>query len=163
VDPAEAMRNTWRALRPGGVFYVGIHLYTAPNGHHDFRHSANGSDALPPWAHLRPSVRQLVRPSSYLNEWRLDTWRRLFSEYPAVEEHLEDYGQTEHLQGVLTPQLRAELFPYRDEELVSVDAFYVGKKPARASGHQEKPVGRDTSRQVEREGLVAAGRGDERL
>ena len=131
-DPASAMRNVWRAMRPGGVFYIGIHLYTATNGHHDFRHSATGDGALPPWAHLRASTRQLVRPSAYLNEWRLDDWRRLFSEYPGVGEYLEDYGQSDHMKGLLTaePQLRAELPSYQDEELVSVDAFYVGKKPA---------------------------------
>ena len=39
-DPAAALRNAWQALRPGGALYIGIHLYTATNGHHDFRHSA---------------------------------------------------------------------------------------------------------------------------
>jgi SAM-dependent methyltransferase len=136
-DPSEAMRNAWQALRPGGVFYIGIHLYTATNGHHDFRYSATGSDGLPPWAHLRASTRQLVRSSAYLNEWRLDRWRRLFSDYPGVEEHLEDYGQSDHLKGLLTAGLRDELLPYRDEELVTVDAFYVGQKPAAlSSGNQ---------------------------
>jgi len=131
-DPVAAMRNAWHALRPGGVFYVGIHLYTATNGHHDFRYSASGDDGLPAWAHLRSRTRQLVRPSAYLNEWRLDDWRRLFAEYPAVREYLEDYGQSEHLKTLLTPELRAELQHYDDQELVTVDAFFVGKKPVEA-------------------------------
>jgi SAM-dependent methyltransferase len=128
-DPAAALRNAWRALRPGGALYIGIHLYTATNGHHDFRHSATG-DGLPPWAHLRARTRELVRPSAYLNEWRLDQWRRLFGEYPGIEEYLEDYGQSEYVKSLLAPDLRAELAPYTEEELATVDAFYACKKPA---------------------------------
>jgi SAM-dependent methyltransferase len=131
-DPAAAMRNVWRSLRPGGAFYVGIHLFTANNGHHDFRHSATGDGALPLWAHLRPDTRHLVRPSAYLNRWRLDTWRRLYSDYPAVEEYLEDYGETDRFRQALTPDLRTDLRQYQEEELFTTDAFYLGKKPAAA-------------------------------
>jgi SAM-dependent methyltransferase len=130
-DPAAAVSNAWNALRPGGALYIGVHLYTATNGHHDFRHSATG-EGLPSWAHLRPSTRHLVRPSAYLNEWRLDLWRRLFSEFPGYREYLDDYGQSDHLMGILTPELRAELAPYREEELVTVDAFYACRKPVGA-------------------------------
>jgi SAM-dependent methyltransferase len=128
-DPAAAMRNIWRALRPGGVFYIGIHLYTATNGHHDFSRSHTGDDGLPAWAHLRQSTRHLVRPSAYLNEWRVRDWRQLFAEYGTVKEILEDYGAAADGAKLLTPELRAELHGFDEEELMTVDAFYIGKKP----------------------------------
>ena len=57
-----------RSLQPGGVLYIGIHLYTSNSGHHDLR--AFTGFPLPFWAHLRASTSHLIQPSSYLNEWR---------------------------------------------------------------------------------------------
>ena len=128
-DPAAAMRNIWRALRPDGVFFIGIHLYTATNGHHDFSRSQTGDDGLPPWAHLRPSTRHLVRPSAFLNEWRVADWRRLYADYAEVKEYLDDYGDAVRMRGLLTDSLRAELDAFDEPELVTIDAYYVGKKP----------------------------------
>lgn len=56
-DPALAIRHMKAALRPGGVIYFGLHLYTSNTGHHDIRVFTGGASKLPPWAHLRASTK----------------------------------------------------------------------------------------------------------
>jgi SAM-dependent methyltransferase len=127
-DPTAAMRNVWRALRPGGVFYIGIHLYTATNGHHDFRHSATGDGALPPLGdHDVDALTQLALRG--ILDDLVPEYKGVTLDDSAVGELL-DKSADRPWKGLLTSELRAELLPYHDEELVSVDAFYVGKKPA---------------------------------
>jgi len=123
-EPKIALQNAIRSLRPGGVLYIGIHLYTSNSGHHDLR--AFTGFPLPFWAHLRASTSHLIQPSSYLNEWRLSQWRSLFEqEAKGYEEFLESYGSEQYL----TSDIRSELSEYADEELCTVDAFYVWQKP----------------------------------
>ncbi|MBX3472612.1 MAG: class I SAM-dependent methyltransferase [Planctomycetes bacterium] len=129
-DPARALEHAIAVLRPGGVLCIGIHLFTANNGHHDIRAFTGDEGALPPWAHLRPGTRHLVRPSAVLNGWRLSQWRALFeAKAPGAAEFQERYGE-DRLREALTPELRAELVGYDDEELLTVDVFYLWRKPA---------------------------------
>ncbi|MCC3526539.1 MAG: class I SAM-dependent methyltransferase [Microcoleus sp. PH2017_22_RUC_O_B] len=123
-DPKIALKHAIQSLRPGGVLYIGIHLYTSNSGHHDLR--AFTGFPLPLWAHLRASTSDSIEPSSYLNEWRLSQWRSLFEqEAKGFEEFLESYGSEQDL----TLDIRGELSEYSDEELCTVDAFYVWQKP----------------------------------
>lgn len=69
------------ALRPGGVIYFHVHLYTSNTGHHDIRAFTGGTDDLPPWAHLRPSTQGQVTPSAWLNQWRLRDWRAMLDKH----------------------------------------------------------------------------------
>lgn len=131
-DPDRALGHVIAALRPGGVLCVGVHLFTSNTGHHDIRAFTGAEDALPPWAHLRASTRHLVRPSAVLNGWRLRRWREAFAaRAPGFSEFQERYGEGE-LRAALTPALRAELADYSEEELLTVDAFFVWRKPAPA-------------------------------
>ncbi|MCO5170841.1 MAG: class I SAM-dependent methyltransferase [Planctomycetes bacterium] len=128
-DPARALDHVIAALRPGGVLCIGIHLFTSHTGHHDIRAFTGGEDALPPWAHLRDGTRHLVRPSAVLNGWRLRQWRALFeASAPGAAELQERYGE-DRLRDALTPEVRAELSGYEDEELLTVDVFYFWRKP----------------------------------
>jgi hypothetical protein len=53
-------------------------------------------------------------------------WRSLFEqEAKGYEEFLESYGSEQDL----TSDLRSELSEYSDEELCTVDAFYLWHKP----------------------------------
>lgn len=53
-------------------------------------------------------------------------WRSLFEqEAKGYEEFLESYGSKQDL----TSDLRSELSEYSDEELCTVDAFYLWQKP----------------------------------
>jgi len=65
-----------------------------------------------------------------LNRWRLSQWRALFSTItPGYEEHLEAHDSQERYGPRMTSALRHELRQYTDEELFTVDAIYLWKKP----------------------------------
>lgn len=128
-DPAGAFDNVLASLKPGGIFYISLHLYTCNNGHHDMR-SFTGDETLPLWGHLRPEQEHLIKPSAYLNEWRLKQWRELLDEkVPNYEEVLEKFEHPEVLGPKLTGTLRQELADYSDDELLTVNAVYIGRKP----------------------------------
>jgi SAM-dependent methyltransferase len=129
-DPRKALENVIQALQPGGIFYFGIHLYTSHNGHHDIRGFGGLNTGFPLWGHLRDSTNHLIHSSAYLNKWRLSQWRGLFSEItPGFNEFLETYGNDKTLGKLMTDDLRCELSKYTDEELYTVDAYYMWKKP----------------------------------
>jgi SAM-dependent methyltransferase len=130
-DPRTALENVIGLLKPGGIFYLSLHLYTSNNGHHDIRAFTGLEEKLPLWGHLRQSTRTQIFPSSYLNQWRLFQWRELFASLtPGHTEFLESNDfHCRNLMGI-HPELRAELGEYRDEELSTVDAVYVWQKPA---------------------------------
>lgn len=128
-DPALAIRQMKAALRPGGVIYFGLHLYTSNTGHHDIRAFTGGALSLPPWGHLRASTKNEVRSSAWLNQWRLRDWRSMLDEYaPGYEEYRQTYGEADSRQ-LLNPDIRAELADFDDEELLTVDVFFLWKKP----------------------------------
>ena len=128
-DPKSAVRNMIAALRPGGVLYFGVHLYTYDTGHHDVRAFSQQLDKLPPWGHLRETTKHLIRPGAYLNEWRLQQWRDLLAEQaPGHTEFLDDFKEVRQSTR-MTDELREELEEFSDEELFTVDAFYRWTKP----------------------------------
>lgn len=129
-DPAQALENIIHFLKPGGVLYLSIHLFTANNGHHDMRAFTGQEDQLPVWGHLRPAQQNQLQPSCYLNRWRLAQWRALFNALtPGHSEYLENYESRARLSPRLTPEIRKELQDYGDEELFTVDAVYCWRKP----------------------------------
>jgi SAM-dependent methyltransferase len=126
-DPAKAIANMILALRPGGVLYISLHLFTANNGHHDIRAFTGGDNLLPPWGHLRSSTQDMIEPSSYLNKWRLGQWRELAHEMlPGCDEVLETRNQKYAI--LMNDELRKELAEYSDEELYTIDVIYVWRK-----------------------------------
>jgi SAM-dependent methyltransferase len=130
TDPEAALNNILLSLKPGGVVYISLHLFSAYNGHHDIRAFTGFAHELPLWGHLRPVTRHLFRPSSILNEWRLKQWRDMFSRLiPDYTEYLESYEVLEKYAPLLTDEQRQELRDYSDEELFSVDAVYLWRKP----------------------------------
>jgi SAM-dependent methyltransferase len=129
-NPQQAIVNIMELLKPGGVFYISLHLYTSNNGHHDIRAFTGGEDTLPLWAHLRPTTQQAITPSAYLNRWRLAQWRELFTAVtPDHQEILEAFEAYERFQPRVTPALRSELADYTDEELYTINAVYAWRKP----------------------------------
>ncbi|MEZ4867910.1 MAG: class I SAM-dependent methyltransferase [Caldilineaceae bacterium] len=129
-DPRTALANVLQLLKPGGIFYLSLHLYTSHNGHHDIRAFTGEEDSLPLWGHLRPSTQALLNPSAYLNEWRLAHWRALFGELtPGYQEILEPFESKARFGARLTPVERAELQEFSDEELYTVNAVYLYQRP----------------------------------
>jgi len=128
-DPALAIRHMKSALRPGGVIYFGVHLYTSNTGHHDIRAFTGGAGSLPPWAHLRASTKGEVTSSAWINRWRLRDWRAMLDEHaPGYQEYRETYGDAS--RPLLRPEIRAELAEFDDEELLTFDVFFLWQKPA---------------------------------
>ncbi|MBC8069601.1 MAG: class I SAM-dependent methyltransferase [Deltaproteobacteria bacterium] len=128
-DARLAVQRCAEALRPGGVLYIGVHIWTCNSGHHDIRAFTGRDDEVPLWAHLRPSQAHLVQRSAYLNELRLRDWRAIFGEMcPGFHEFQERYDEAE-FRAKMTPELRRELADYEDDELYSVDVFFCWRKP----------------------------------
>ena len=129
-NPQRAIANIMEMLKPGGVFYISLHLYTSNNGHHDIRAFTGDEDLLPLWAHLRPTTQAAIAPSAYLNRWRLAQWRELFAAMtPDHQEILEAFESYERFQPRVTQELRRELSEYTDEELYTINAVYAWRKP----------------------------------
>jgi SAM-dependent methyltransferase len=130
--PQEAVKEIARVLRPGGVCYISLHLFTSANGHHDFRTADD--EPLPAWAHLRPRHQDQVKPNAYLNRIRLCEWEQMFRERMEGIEFFHD----SHLERDLPPhqaalrELRAvgELAGYSDEELMTVNLIAMWRKPS---------------------------------
>jgi SAM-dependent methyltransferase len=125
-DPGRALEHVVTAVRPGGVAYLGIHLWTSWSGHHDARAFTGAGHTLPPWGHLRPETQHLFHASAYLNRLRLGEWRDLFASWmPGADEFLDGDSRA-----AMTPGVRRELASYSDEELYAIDAYWLWRKPA---------------------------------
>jgi SAM-dependent methyltransferase len=83
-DPAAALTEMRRVLRPAGVAWVDLHLYSSWNGSLDPR-VMFGCDPKFHWAHLQHGASGVVE-GARLNKLRLADWRGLFSRvWPGVQ------------------------------------------------------------------------------
>jgi SAM-dependent methyltransferase len=132
-DPKAVLHEVIRALRPGGVFVISTHIYSAEGGCHDLRIFAGDREGIPYWAQLRPSEKSKVVESCYMNEWRLDRWRELFvKEAPGVEFVLHPHeGAFGTFLNDELARLRIdrELSEFTDEELLTVNLQANWTKP----------------------------------
>lgn len=133
ADPAVVLEQIKRVLRPGGVAYISLHLYTNDTGSHDPRLWSNAPDQPPPWAHLRPEHKPKVQSNAFLNEWRIQKWRECFqAKMPdaALECERHEAKHDSKMQKVLEVlRQNNELSDYTDEELMTVNLIAVWKKP----------------------------------
>jgi SAM-dependent methyltransferase len=130
-DPAAANLEVARVLKPGGLVFHSIHLYTHDSGAHDPRVFSTERSDLPYWAHLRPSQAHLARPNTFQNKLRLSEWRDLFNtQMPGCHFELRQYA-SERLRPELD-RIRAagELAEYSDDELLTVDLWVVWRNPS---------------------------------
>ena len=132
-DPPAVLKEVTRVLKPGGVAYISLHLFTADNGCHDTRIFCGNREELPYWPHLRPDSKSLVRCNAYLNEIRLDDWRNIYrAEWPGVDFIAEQYRDDEKV--MLSEELQkarsaGDLTGYNDDELMTVDLVAIWQKP----------------------------------
>jgi SAM-dependent methyltransferase len=125
-DPGRALREVARVLKPGGVGYIDLHLYTSPGGS-DHPYLRTGR-AYPPWGHLRPTTKFHQRHGLFVNGLRMQEWmdlvRAAFAEVRFVSiEHERDEARQ-----ALTEELRDELAEYSEEELVTSTFIAVARK-----------------------------------
>jgi SAM-dependent methyltransferase len=115
-----------RVLRPGGLIYSRIHLFTCPSGGHNVRVAEVPLRHLPkgiePWDHLRKRHLPIDVP---LNEWRKDQYLVEFARHFEILKHYCAMREGEHL---LTPQLERELSGYNRDELTCGAYVIVARK-----------------------------------
>jgi SAM-dependent methyltransferase len=117
-----------RVVKPGGLIYACIHLFTCPSGGHNVRISEVPLRRLPrgvdPWDHLRKRRVQFHVP---LNEWRQGQY---LAEFKKHFEILKDYCATREGEHLLTPEIEAELCEYSRDELTCGAYVIVARKPS---------------------------------
>jgi len=115
-----------RVLKPGGLVYARIHLFSCPSGGHNIniteiplRRLSKGVDA---WDHLRKRRLPIDVP---LNEWRVDEYLAEFHRNFKILKHYCAMREGEHL---LTPQIESELSNYSRDELTCGAYVIVARK-----------------------------------
>ena len=138
--PRAALTEVARVLRPGGVAYLAIHLYTSHSGNHDPRSLTRDGMAPPYWPHLRALYNEAERPSCYVNELRMAEWKALFEEaMPGARFHHE--RQEELVPHARELQRKGELTKYTEDELVTVGLIGMWQKRHRAWPRRVPRVG----------------------
>lgn len=107
-----------RVLKPGGLFLIDIRPYAGLRG-------ASAVDLAVPWAHLRSGIAP-AGPARSFNKWREEQYHDALEKCFVVEEWLPETDPEAQLK--LTPQLRAELANYREEELTRRQIMVVARK-----------------------------------
>jgi SAM-dependent methyltransferase len=130
ADPGAAIDEIVRVLRPGGVAYIRLHLYTSPGGSHDPRLLSGRGIEAGMWPHLRPELEHEVRPHAYLNELRLHEWQELFSSrMPGVRFFLDRGENRRYEQHARALKSGGALSDFDLDELLSDALIATWKKP----------------------------------
>lgn len=128
-EPALALDEAVRVLRPGGVTWLSLHLWTSDTGSLDPRVMRGDAD-LPGWPHLRPSAAGLALQNAWVNRLRLADWRRLFEDRMPGCRILLDTDQLAHLAPAARRlQDAGELRDYDLEELLTRSLRVLWRKP----------------------------------
>jgi SAM-dependent methyltransferase len=126
LDVPRVVAEIQRVLRPGGLVWVCIHLFSSLSGGHNvsfteipLRHMPEGMDA---WDHLRSRRLPFHVP---LNEWRKDQYIETFGKHFQILKHYCAIREGEEL---LTTELAAELAPYGRDELTCLAYVILARK-----------------------------------
>lgn len=128
LDVPDVVRELYRVLRPGGIAWIWVHLWTSPSGGHNLSFAQLPLRTLPPgaepWDHLRKRRLGFHVP---LNEWRKHQYAAEFRQHFDL---LSDYCSAREGEHLLTPAIAAELAEYTRDELTCWGYVLVARKPA---------------------------------
>ncbi|WP_129671611.1 methyltransferase domain-containing protein [Candidatus Chloroploca sp. Khr17] len=126
LDVPAVVQDLARVVRPGGMLWIGIHLFTSPSGGHNVSFTQYPLRTLPrgaePWDHLRQRRRPFTVP---LNQWRKHQYLEAFAQHFAI---LKAYCNLREGEQWLTPALEAELSAYTRDELTCATLVIVARK-----------------------------------
>jgi SAM-dependent methyltransferase len=128
-DPAAVLTDVKRVLKPGGVCYTLLHLYTCDNGCHDLRIRGGPRNGVPYWPHLRPETRATVQEFAYINRITLAKWKEIFTSTMPGSHFLADRDKGEFETALAEARSRGELAEYSDAELLTHNFISVWQKP----------------------------------
>jgi SAM-dependent methyltransferase len=115
-----------RVLRPGGMLWIAIHVFTSPSGGHNLRFTEYPIRTIPAgvdaWDHLRQRRLPFTVP---LNEWRPRQYVEAFARHFEVLSSYCLYREGEHL---LTPEIERELSSYTRDELTCATFVIMARK-----------------------------------
>ena len=130
MEVPRAFAEVERVLRPGGVAWLCVHLFTSISGGHNVGYVSGPMTRLPagaePWDHLRHRRRPFSVP---LNQWRRHQYLEAFAKSFRVITH---YCAIREGEGLLSPLLRSELSAYDVEELTCGAYVIAGMKQGSA-------------------------------
>jgi SAM-dependent methyltransferase len=116
-----------RVVRPGGLVWVCVHLFTSPSGGHNLSFAEIPLRKVPPgvdaWDHLRRRRLPFHVP---LNEWRKNQY---LAEFARHFEIVKNYCAFPEGEGLLTPEIEAELSAYSRDELTCGAYVILARKP----------------------------------
>jgi SAM-dependent methyltransferase len=131
-NPRLAIAEIARILRPGGVSYVSVHLWTSETGCLDPRIYGPKESEVRGWPHLQPGLNvRLASPNAELNHLRIREWERVFLEKMPGARFLltttPDPGRLQRARDFLSQH--GDKLDYTLEELVAGDFACLWKKP----------------------------------
>lgn len=126
-DVDAALGEIRRVMKPGAVTYVYTHSFTSISGGHHIAWKypdSEPSTTVPPWDHLRDNLAPDI--PSWINRWRECQYREAFGRQLEVLHwiHTEREGGS-----LLTPEIRAELSAYSEEELLTKGFITIARRP----------------------------------
>jgi SAM-dependent methyltransferase len=128
-DPGAVLEDVKRVLKPGGVCYTNLHLFTCDNGGHDLRIRGGDRNGVPYWPHLRPETRDKVQQFAYINKLRLPQWTEIFNEKMPGCRFAHDMDAGQFTTALAEARAKGELAEYSDEELLTHNFICVWQKP----------------------------------
>jgi SAM-dependent methyltransferase len=136
-DPEAVMHEIARLLRPGGVSYHIVHIYTSDSGAHDVRTFVRDRSAFPYWCHLQEGKKHLSVPNCYINKLLLRDWINLFEGcWPDVAIRLLRDSEVEKVAALAELRVQGLLTEYADEELLTSALEVTWKKAATRESQQ---------------------------
>jgi ubiquinone/menaquinone biosynthesis C-methylase UbiE len=127
-DPRRVIAELGRVIRPGGMVWTSIHLFTSLSGGHNLSKTEIPLRRMPrgvePWDHLR---RRALPVDPTLNGWRREQYVDAFARQFEI---LKRYCTLHEGEQFLTPALERELASYSRDELTCAAYVIVARKRA---------------------------------